>query len=298
MPLPPDVLTNGTRPSASSSPRMCTAASTISRQPMPSPGSRSKTMRSGLSSRLRSAAPGVELDDAELRQRQIALGVLDREVGLRLALGVGRLEGRDRGRHAGEGMALEEAVLRPAGRAAHQRDRPAENVRQHEIADEGVVDRDVELGRPGFAEQPPRRVGHPDRRQVGLGDQALALRRHRRRQLDVAQALEHGMAQRIVGGAVGIVDMRRQHRPHPDHLLRRAVELGCAGLAAARSRASSARSRAGVEAGADLAAILQLAVFPFAERQRGQPFGGIGDRCSRRSRSRRPAAPWSWSRSS
>ena len=187
-------------------------------------------MRSGLSSSLRSPPQAVELDNAELRQRQISLGVLHRKIGLGLALGVGGLERRHRGRHAGEGMALEEAVLRPAGRAAHQRHRPAENVRQHEVADEGVVDRDVELGRPGFAKDAPRRVGHPHRRQIGLGDEALAFGRHRRRQLDVAQSLEHGVPQRIVGGAVGVVDMRRQHRPHPDHLLRRAVERGCAGF--------------------------------------------------------------------
>ena len=36
--------------------------------------------------------------------------------------------------------------------------------------------------------------------------------------------------------------------------------------------------RVGVEAGADLAAILQLAVDPFAERQRGEPLGRLGDR--------------------
>ena len=53
-PLPPDVLTKGTSFSASSSPRMCTAASTTSRQAIPSPGSRSNTTRSGFSSRSRS----------------------------------------------------------------------------------------------------------------------------------------------------------------------------------------------------------------------------------------------------
>ena len=133
-------------------------------------------MRSGFSSCLRGGAPGVELDDAELRQREISLGVLDGEVGFRLALGICELEGRHRGRHAGEGVALEEAVLRLAGRAADERDRPADDMRQHEIADEGVIDRDIELGRPGFAEQPPRRIGDPDRRKIGLGDQPLALR--------------------------------------------------------------------------------------------------------------------------
>ena len=85
-----------------------------------------------------------------------------------------RLEGGERRRHAGEGVALEEAVLRPPGRAAHQRLTGRPRLRQHEVADRGVVDRDVELGRPGPAEEPPRRVGHPDRGEVSVGDQPLA----------------------------------------------------------------------------------------------------------------------------
>ncbi len=70
-------------------------------------------MRSGLSSRLRGVPQVWNSTHAELRQREIALGVLDAR---------GRICPRPRSSsvsnvateagHAGEGMALEEAVLR------------------------------------------------------------------------------------------------------------------------------------------------------------------------------------------
>ena len=51
--------------------------------------------RSGFSRCVEVRAPGVELDDAELRQREIALGVLDREIGAVLLVGVLRFEDID-----------------------------------------------------------------------------------------------------------------------------------------------------------------------------------------------------------
>ncbi|MNT61969.1 hypothetical protein D3C72_1996500 [compost metagenome] len=93
-------------------------------------------------------APGMKLDDAELGERQIALGVLDRDIDLLLALRILRFEALEARRHAGERMALEEAVMRLAGGAAEQRDRAVEQVRQHVVADGGVIDRDIEFGRP------------------------------------------------------------------------------------------------------------------------------------------------------
>lgn len=71
-------------------------------------------------------------------------------------------------------MALEEAVLRLSRRTAHKRDRAAENMRQHEIADQGVVDRDVELGGTRSTKQPACRIGDRDAGEIGIRDQPLA----------------------------------------------------------------------------------------------------------------------------
>ena len=148
----------------------------------------------------------------------------------------------------------------------------------------------------------------PNSRRVGLVTQIVArsaseIRRlrsapTRRRQLDLAQALEHGVAQRIVGGAVGVVDVRRQHRPHRDDVLRRAVERSRARSRSGSSRASRSRERRRVEAGADLAAIVQLAIDPLAERQRAEPLGRLRRGVAGDDEVADLAAPWSWSRSS
>ena len=148
---------------------------------MPSPGSRSKHDPVGPLERLEPAAPGVELDDPELRQRQVALGASPPSG----RSGPPRRWSGSRSCRCPAGMPRnlwrwKKQSSRLAGRAAHQADRPAEEVRQHEVADRGVVDRDVELGRPRPAEQPPRRVGHPDRREVGLRDQPRPRRRRLR----------------------------------------------------------------------------------------------------------------------
>ena len=192
-------------------------------------------------------------------------------------------------------MALEEAVLRFSRRAADQRDRAAENMRQHEIADQGVVDRDVELGRAGFAEQPARRIGDRDARKIGIRDQPLAPGGNRGGELDIAKPLENGVAERIVGRAVGIVNMRREHRPDPDDVLWRALEFGCAGTQRLQPR-KQLLEHVCVEARSDLAAILQFAIHPFAERQRGKAFGSLGDGVSGNHEVTGFPEPWSWSR--
>ncbi len=51
---------------------------------------------------------------------------------------------------------------------------------------------------------------------------------------------------------------------------------GVAPAASGSSRASNSRAVCGIEAGADLAAIVQLAVLEFGHAERGQPFGRVG----------------------
>src|SRR5690348_13242400 len=54
------------------------------------------------------AAPGMKLDDAELGECEVALGVLDRDIFFLLALlRAQRRKARDGRRHAGEGVTLE-----------------------------------------------------------------------------------------------------------------------------------------------------------------------------------------------
>ncbi len=93
------------------------------RNPAPSSGSRSNTMRSGASTSARLAAPAVELDRAHLHAGQHARRVVDVEVVLGAAVLLGD-------RHVMHVLAeragivlLEEALLGPPLRAAHQADR-------------------------------------------------------------------------------------------------------------------------------------------------------------------------------
>ena len=140
----------------------CTAASTTSRQAMPSPGSRSKTIRSGFSSRSRNGAPAVELDDAELGQRQIALGVLDREIGLVLAVAssASRSVATDGGMPVKAWRWKKQSCGRPVGQRTSDTGRPR-MCGSMKSPTSGVVDGDVELGRPRLAEQPPGRDWSP-----------------------------------------------------------------------------------------------------------------------------------------
>ena len=73
------------------------------------------------------------------------------------------------------GMLLEEQLAVDAGRRAHQRDRPLDEMRQDQLRDREVVVDDVELGDAG------RRVDHPlgmaDADALDLGVAARLLRR-------------------------------------------------------------------------------------------------------------------------
>ena len=110
------------------------------------------------------------------------------------------------------------------------------------------------------------------RGEVGVGDQPLALdRRLARRDLGLAQALEHRVPHAVVGGEVGVMDMRRQHRPHRDDVLAASARACGRAAASGASRLSSMLHRRRVEPGADIAAIFEFAIHPAAERQRAEP---------------------------
>ena len=124
----------------------------------------------------------------------------------------------------------------------------------------------------------------PNRRLVGLVTQIVArsaseISRLRsavaeRRQLDVPEALEDRVPEQIVARPVRIVDFRGEHWPDPDDVFRRAVERGSA--CPQRHEPLEQRVQSGaVEAGADLAAIVQLPVVPLAKRQRRKPLSRL-----------------------
>ena len=121
-------------------------ASTSCSHVMPSPGSRSKIMRSGLSMALRGGVPGVELDHVHLRRADQRLRGRDLEH-RRMPGPEARIELPDAGDLQLVGVLLEEELALDAGGRAHQRDRPAREVRQHVIGDAVVVAHEVELGR-------------------------------------------------------------------------------------------------------------------------------------------------------
>ena len=124
-PLPPVVLTNGTRPSSRRARRARGRRSTTSRQGRPSPGSRSKTIRSGRSgSSTRQPQVWNSITPNCASASSPRASSTSGSPPASSALLAQRM--RDRRRHAGDGVALEEAVLGLAGRAAHQRHRPAD----------------------------------------------------------------------------------------------------------------------------------------------------------------------------
>lgn len=84
-----------------------------------------------------------------------------------------------------------------------------------------------------------------------------------------------GMTENIVGCSIPVVNTRPQYRPDPDDLLRRTLELRRTPPQRFQPR-QQLFQRFGVKAGSDLAAILQFAIDPFAERERGKAFGGFG----------------------
>ena len=132
----------------------------------------------------------------------------------------------------------------------------------------GIVDRHVQLRRPRPPEQPPRRVGHPDVREVRLRHQPPPLHRLPRGR-HLAQPLEHPMPHRPVRGQVGILHLDRQHRPHPAHILRRPRDRQLPVLQRPQPRQQIGQRR-GIEPGPHLPAIDQLPVHPLPERQRAQ----------------------------
>ena len=69
-------------------------------------------------------------------------------------------------------MALEEAAGLLAGWTAHQRDRPPQELRQHPVADGGVVEGQLQLGRTAGTKHHAVGVGDPDRRQIFIADEA------------------------------------------------------------------------------------------------------------------------------
>jgi hypothetical protein len=84
------------------------------------------------------------------------------------------------------------------------------------------------------------------------------------------------MTQSIVGGAIGVMDAGIEHRSHGDDLLWRAIEL-CRTLTQTFQPMQQHHQRLSVEAGSNLAAIVQFTIDPFAERKGCQPLGRLRD---------------------
>ena len=149
-PLPPLVFSQASSPSSSSNERTSMAASCTRCHGTPSPGSRSKTTRSGLSMLLRGRVPGVELDHVHLRR----LG--DAPWPVRTSSSAS-CPGHSAGSSSVTPGMLH-LVQRASGRTARRRCRsgprtsehgPALQVRQHPLGHALVVAHQVELGEAG-----------------------------------------------------------------------------------------------------------------------------------------------------
>jgi hypothetical protein len=104
-------------------------------------------------------APGVDLERAELRERDQAGHVVDRHVLGGVALRLFDREAADRLWRAGEHVLLEEAGLAAPLGAAHQRERPVGDVRQHPVGDHREVRDELALGEALLGEQHLVEVG-------------------------------------------------------------------------------------------------------------------------------------------
>ena len=145
-PLPPVVLTKLARPSAVSRSRTSRAAATTASKPSPSSGSRSKTIRSALSGRSTrtpqgwiSSTPICTIAIRPGRSRDVEIGLVEAGDRHLVELLAARPSRHDADRSI--------SVSLP-GRAAHHRDRPAGDMRQHPFGDRDIIFGEVPLVMP------------------------------------------------------------------------------------------------------------------------------------------------------
>ncbi len=106
-------------------------------------------------------APIVDLERADLHQREQALRVFDIEI-FPLQLAARDVDLLDRRTHALHGVALEEAFLGVAFRATHEADRPIDDVGEHLGRDRLVIAGEVELGQAGIGKEHLVGIGECD----------------------------------------------------------------------------------------------------------------------------------------
>ena len=106
--------------------------------------------------------PRVDLEHTHLGQRYETFGGVDGQPDVRLVVaGQCIRQCVDLGGQSKVGVSLVEAAVSVSDGAAHQRERPVGDVRQHGGSDRSVVLGERELGELGLREQPLLRVGHP-----------------------------------------------------------------------------------------------------------------------------------------
>ena len=99
----------------------------------------------GLVGLVRAHAPGVDLENAHLHQGHQTGDILQIDV-LARCLEAGDGDPRKSGGHARACVALVEAGLLPAGRAAHEGDRAICDVREHAVGDRHIIEGQIALG--------------------------------------------------------------------------------------------------------------------------------------------------------
>ena len=138
--------------------------------------------------------PGMDLQDGRLDQADQPVEIVDGQQRFLGILGIAHLP--DAAAQALPGMLLEEALARDALRAAHQRQRPADDEGRHVAPDLGVVLRQALLGDAGVGPVDPVGMGQLDRgARRRLGAAATRFADDLAGVLVLAQAAEGGMAQ-------------------------------------------------------------------------------------------------------
>jgi hypothetical protein len=107
------------------------------------------------------AIPGMQLEPADLRHRGQSLDLVDLQIGFAVA---GHPRKRQELRGALHAVTLEEMLAMDAVGCAHDRTRPALDVRHHPLADRLEIVREIELG-DGLTV-----AGIRPHRLVGIGD--------------------------------------------------------------------------------------------------------------------------------